>query len=152
MKRGEEWWLLLFEDETKNGAFIEVPVPTDLVPWLEKYLTIYRPLLAGAKYKGNALWLSYWYTAEDDTSVYGQIVKRTEDAFTRAVNPHLFRHCLATSLAINDPEIIGIAHLMLGNGIETCQRDYNLAKTHLAGVRLSGTIGSMRDRLRRKYR
>lgn len=152
LRRGDEWWLYYDEDETKNGAVIDVPFPSDLVPWLEKYLSLYRTLLAGAKYEGDAVWLSYWFTAQDDTSVYGQIVKRTEDAFTQAVNPHLFRHCLATSLAINDPKIIGIAHLMLGNDIATAQRDYNLAQTHIAGTRLSGALGSMRERLRRPPR
>jgi integrase/recombinase XerD len=151
-RRGDDWWLIFDVDETKNCEVIDVPFPAELVPWLEKYLDIYRPLLAGSRYQGDALWLTYWFSAEDDTSVYGQIVKRTEDAFTLAVNPHLFRHCLATSLAINDPKLIGIAHLMLGNSIETCQREYNLAQTHMAGMRLSDAITSKRDRLRKQLR
>jgi hypothetical protein len=85
VKRGESWWLQLDDDETKNGTTIEVPFPDDLVHWLERYLSIYRPLLAGTKYKGNALWLSYWFTAEDNTSIYGQIVKRTEAASVQAL-------------------------------------------------------------------
>jgi integrase len=152
IKRGDAWWLCYDEDETKNGAVIEVPFPLELVPWLEKYLAIYRPLLAANRYVGNRLWLSYWYTAMDDTSVYGQIVARTEKAFGSAVNPHLFRHCLATSLAIDNPEIAGIAHLMLGNDIATCQREYNLAQTHSAGRRLAGAVDAMRDRFRRQRR
>jgi integrase/recombinase XerD len=148
VRRGNDWWLIIDADETKNGLFIEVQFPDDLVPWLEKYLHTYRPLLAGSKYQGQALWVSYWYTAQDDTGVYDRIVKRTGDVFTHAVNPHLFRHCLATSLAINDPEIIGIAHVMLGNDPATCQRDYNMAQMHVAGTRLGGTVGTLRERLR----
>jgi integrase/recombinase XerD len=147
LRRGDEWWLHYDEDETKNGQVLDVPFPPDLVAWLEKYLTIYRPLLAGGKYTGDAVWLSYWFTAQDETSVYGQIVKRTEDAFGQAVHPHLFRHCLATSLALTDPKIVGIAHVMLGNSIGACQRDYNLARTHMAGQRLSDVISATRDRL-----
>jgi hypothetical protein len=33
----------------------------------------------------------------------------------RGLFPHLSRDCLATSLAINDPAIVNIAHVMLGN-------------------------------------
>lgn len=152
IRRGEAWWLCYDEDETKNGAVIEVPFPAELVSWLERYLLTYRPLLAGDRYAGDRLWLSYWYTPMDDTSVYGQIVDRTEKAFGAAVNPHLFRDCLATSLAIDNPELIGIAHLMLGNDIATCQREYNLAQTRSAGRRLAGAVDAKRDRLRRKRR
>jgi integrase len=148
--RGTEWWLYYDEDDTKNGGVIEVPFPLELVPWLEKYLSTYRPLLAANRYDGDRVWLSYWWTAMDDTSVYGQIVTRTEAAFGVGVNPHLFRHCLATSLAIDNPEIVSISHVMLGNDVATCEREYNLARTHQAGRRLAGAMDSMRDRLRRR--
>lgn len=152
VKRGEVWWLVIEPEETKNGAFIEVPFPADLVPWLEKYLNLYRPLLAGSKYKGQALWVSYWFTAQDDTSVYGQIVSRTEDAFGVGLNPHLFRHSLATSLAINEPEMVRISHVILANDVATCERDYNIAMMHVAGKRLGGTVHELRARLRRSKR
>ncbi len=152
VKRGETWWLLFEPDETKNGAHIEVPFPDELVLWLEKYLNVYRPLLAGSRYQGQALWVSYWFTAQDDTSVYGQIVSRTEDAFGVGLNPHLFRHCLATSLAINVPDMVRISHVMLANDVATCERDYNIAMMNVSGRRLGGTVDKLRERFRRSRR
>lgn len=86
----------------------------------------------------------------DDTSVYNRIMKRTKDAFGIGINPHLFRDALATSLAINEPEIVGISHAMLGNTPAVCQRFYNLAKSHQAGRRLNHTLGSLRERLKKR--
>jgi integrase len=149
VRRGTEWWLYYGEAETKDCSVIDVPFPLELVPWLEKYLATYRPLLAAGRYNGDRVWLSYQWTALDDTSVYGQIVARTEAAFGVGVSLHLFRHSLATSLALDNPEIVGIAHLMLGNNIATCQREYNLAPTHQAGRRLARAMDDMRDKLRR---
>ncbi|MBX9685034.1 MAG: hypothetical protein K2X41_14735 [Hyphomicrobium sp.] len=149
--RGDFWWLYFDADETKNAGVIDVPVPAALVRWLENYLTLYRGLLTGTRYSGTRVWVSYRFTAQEPNSIYDRITMRTEDAFGRAINPHLFRDALATSLAINDPEIVGISHVMLGNGVETCQRYYNLARTHQAGHRLNGAIASMRDRLHQKF-
>jgi len=42
-------------------------------------------------------------------SIYIRITTRTRDGFGRAINPHLFRDCAATSIAIEDPCHIGIA-------------------------------------------
>ena len=151
VRRGEIWWLHFDGDETKNGGAIDVPIPVDLVPWLETYLNLYRQRLIGNSNSGTRVWVSYRFTAQTPNSVYDQITKRTEDAFGRAMNPHLFRDALATSLAINDPEIVGISHVILGNGVETCQRYYNLARTHQAGRRLNGAVASIRDRLHQKF-
>lgn len=148
IRRGDSWWLYYDSEETKNADVINVPVPAALVPWLETYLSRYREILGGSKYSGPRVWVSYRYTEQVGDSVHDRITKRTEEAFGRAVNPHLFRDSLATSLAINEPEIVGISHLMLGNGVETCQRHYNLARTHQAGARLNETVISLRGRYR----
>ena len=147
IRRDETWWLHFDASETKNGGSIDVRFPLELVPWLDRYLDVYRVLLSGARYSGRAMWISYRFTAEAPDSLHDRITKRTEDALGRAINPHLFRDALATSLAINNPEIVGIAHVMLGNSIDTCQRYYNLARTHLAGGRLNAAVASLRERL-----
>jgi hypothetical protein len=150
VRRNADWWLYFDAEETKNGAVIDVPVPTALVTWLEKYLTLYRALLIGNRYSGRRVWVSYQFTPQVPDCVHDRITKRTEDVFGRAINPHLFRDALATSLAINEPEMVGISHVMLGNSVETCQRYYNLARSHQTGDRLNGAIASMRDRLHQK--
>ena len=58
----------------------------------------------------------------------------------------MFRDSLATSLAINDPEVVGIAHVMLGNALATTQRYYNLARSLEASRSLNSAIQSLRNR------
>jgi integrase len=44
------------------------------------------------------------------------------------VNPHLFRDCAATSIAVHDPDHVRIAAAVLGHrSFATTQRHYNLA-------------------------
>ena len=43
------------------------------------------------------------------------IVGRTAAAFGHPVNPHLFRDCAATSIAIDDPQHVRIASQILGH-------------------------------------
>jgi hypothetical protein len=57
------------------------------------------------------------------------------------------RDCLATSLAINDPGIVNIAHVMLGNSLATTQRFYNLAQTLEAGRLVGDTLARLRSKL-----
>ena len=45
----------------------------------------------------------------DVRSAHQQIVLRTREAFTHPVNPHLFRTCAATAIAMEDAEHFGIA-------------------------------------------
>lgn len=145
VRRGSQWQIYFEEDDTKSAA-IDCNVPEVLVPFLERYLDVYRPLLCGNRYSGPKLWVSYRSGPQAYDTVHDRIVKRTKEAFGVAVNPHLFRDSLATSLAINDPEIVGIGHLMLGNTWQTCQRYYNLARTHEAGRSLAETIAKRRKR------
>ena len=57
-------------------------------------------------------------------------VKRvTRAAFGTAVWPHLFRDCLFTSLAVEQPELIGIGPAVLGHSsLATGQKHYNQAR------------------------
>jgi integrase len=46
------------------------------------------------------------------------------------INPHLFRDCAATSVAIDDPAHIGIASRLLGHRTgSTSERYYNQARS-----------------------
>ena len=74
-----------------------------VLPWLAKYLDHYRPLLAGNRYRGGRVWVSMHYRALWRGTIYQKMMWLTEKAFGRGLSPHLFRDCLATSLAIHDP-------------------------------------------------
>ena len=66
--------------------------------------------------------------------IYMRVTARTRDGLGRSINPHLFRDCAATSIAIDDPDHIGIASRLLGHrAASTTERYYN----HARGVEAS---------------
>ena len=65
-----------------------------------------------------------------DNAIYIRIVVRTRAGLGRAINPHLFRDCATTSVAIDDPKHVGIASRLLGHRTHaTTERYYNQART-----------------------
>ena len=76
-----------------------------------------------------------------------RITEHTGRAFGKPVNPHLFRDCAATSIAIRDPEHVRIAAAILGHSrFETTERHYNLARSVDAAANYHHHL----DRLRRE--
>jgi len=74
-----------------------------------------------------------------------QVRQRTRAAFGRAVNPHLFRDCAATSLALEDPAHVRIAAQVLGHGsFRTTERHYNLAQGQRAAIAWHETLDGLR--------
>jgi hypothetical protein len=63
----------------------------------------------------DAFWLSMYGSPMTDNGIYGRIVARTRERLRQPINPHLFRDCAVTSLAIDDPANIGIASRLLGH-------------------------------------
>lgn len=145
------WWIDIRRSETKTRQPIEMPFPECLVPALEEYLERYRPLLSGDVYFGDALWVSYRFAAQAPHSIQLNIVKRTERAFGKSVNPHLFRDCLATTIAINDPDNIRMAATILGHRtFSTTEKHYNLARTLQAGDAFQGFLKKRRRNIKRQ--
>jgi integrase len=77
-----------------------------------------------------------------------RITSRTWEGLGRAINPHLFRDCAATSIAIDDPDHIGIVSRLLGHrAASTAERYYNHARSVEASRRLQQQILALRDRI-----
>jgi integrase len=75
------------------------------------------------------------------------VKKRARAAFGRSVNPHLFRDCAATSLAIEDPARVRIAAQVLGHGTSaTTERHYNLARGQEAAESCHQTLDGLRGK------
>jgi integrase/recombinase XerD len=130
VQRNGVWWLSFSGSETKNHTPLQVPFPEMLLPQLHRYLEHYRPLLAGRRYTGDRLWLSYRHRPQAAHSLQLQLVLHTRMAFGRPINPHLFRDCIATSIAIHDPKHVRMAATILGHSsFATTERHYNLART-----------------------
>jgi integrase/recombinase XerD len=132
VQRSEVWWIQIPAAETKTKNAIELPWPDILVPHLETYLADHRSAIAALRGTGtasDALWLSMHGLPMNANAIYIRIVSRTREGLGQAINPHLFRDCAATSIAIDDPAHVGIASRLLGHRTgSTTERYYNQAR------------------------
>ena len=119
VQRGDGWWIEIPAAETKTKDSIEEPWPDSLAPHLQTYLVDHRAGIAALRGSragtiSDALWLSMYGPPMNDNAIYIRIVVRTRQGLGQAINPHLFRDCAATSIAIDDPAHVGIASRLLG--------------------------------------
>jgi integrase/recombinase XerD len=146
-RRGQEWWIALTGDETKNRMPTEQPLPAVITPWLESYLVEHRmtllrrgplPTQAGDEASGPShLWLSKEGQPMAPQAFRKLVRSHTAACFGRPLTPHLFRDCAVTSIAISDPGRVGIAgQLLVHRDPETAVRDYNQARAPEAAVRM----------------
>ncbi|MFA7306367.1 MAG: hypothetical protein WC026_06800 [Hyphomicrobium sp.] len=145
-------WSLEFQSsETKNHKHWLNSWPQILDQRLERYLAVYRPMLCG-DYDGEALWISDRSQPLTDNGIYYAVTGRTKAAFGRSVNPHLFRDCAATSVAVHSPEHVAVGSHVLGNGFKTSQTYYNQAQCIEASQQLNDAMESRRRRSRKNCR
>jgi integrase len=133
IRHGTQWWIQIPAAETKNRHPIEAPWPDRLIAPLETYLTCHRQVLLelqrGSQQSERALWLSFLGSQITMAGIYGIVIARTREVLGRAINPHLFRDCAVTTLAIEDPGHIGIAAPILAHRTgSTTERYYNQAR------------------------
>jgi integrase len=143
-------WSLRFEaDETKNHRAWINSWPVLLVPHLVQYIELHRPLLMDGRYEGSQLWISQRPGPLTDNGIYYAITTRTKAAFCTSLNPHLFRDCVATAIAIHDPGNVQLARLALGHAsYRTTQDYYNQALC----IEASDSLNTVVDRLRQRRR
>jgi integrase/recombinase XerD len=73
-----------------------------------------------------------------------RITRHTRAAFGRSVNSHGFCDALATTVAIDSPEQIGLVTPLLGHSaLRTAQRHYNLARGMEAATAWHDTLASI---------
>jgi integrase/recombinase XerD len=141
---GDRWYCQYGAHEMKDHRPLGFSLPERLVPYLEIYLSIYRPILI----KGNVfpqLWISTRGTPMREHSLAWNINCLTEELFGRPINPHLFRDCAASALATDDPEhILAIARILGHNSIETTMRHYNQSQMTAAGEILHTVLADIR--------
>jgi integrase/recombinase XerD len=135
VQRGDGWWIQIPATETKTKDPIEEPWPEMLVPHLGTYLADHRAGIAALRgsrigASSGALWLSMYGPPMTDNGIYDRVVARTSEGLGQPINPHLFRDCAVTSVAIDDPANIGIASRLLGHRTRsTTERYYNQARS-----------------------
>jgi integrase len=151
------YWLRFEGCETKTGEPIETPIPVDLVPYLERYLSEYRPFLLQRAHKRScssltpdrALWISVHGTAMTEIGIYFSISKLTKNRFGHVVSPRLFRDSAATSITIEDPQNVHIVRNVLGhNTLQSGETYYIHAQTLEASRRYQQRILELRSQAR----
>jgi site-specific recombinase XerD len=95
------WWIVLSAAETKENRADERRVNKLLIPFIDRYLDQYRPVLARSDNAPSALWLS----ANDGAPITAKHVanvirKSTLSTVGVAVSPHLFRTSAASAAAV----------------------------------------------------
>jgi integrase len=153
VRRSDGWWIQIPAIETKTKDPIETPWPEMLMSHLETYLTDHRAGIvtlrgfsSGASY--DALWLSIYGLPMTDNGIYTRIVARTREGLGQPINPHLFRDCAATSIAIEDPAHVGIASRLLGHRTgSTTERYYNQARSIEASRLMQNHLLALRKSL-----
>lgn len=156
--RDHRFWLNFEADETKTGRPIEEPCPEALTPFIDGYLTYHRKVLLGNADEQHespitALWISRYGTPLSEGAIRDQIKKRTKAAFDHSVNPHLFRDCAATSIAIEDPEHVRIAAVILGHSKLSTTEKYYIQACSLEAARMyQSSIERLRRDAKRRLR
>jgi len=151
VKRGNSWWVIFKADETKQKRPLEFPFPSSLDTALEHYLACYRPILAAGGFNrgsaGQALWISQDGGVFTAGGMAQAIERLTKAAFGFAINPHLFRDCAATTIAIHDPEHVQIIAMILGHSsMTTSERHYNQAGSLEAGRQYHAVLAETRQK------
>jgi integrase/recombinase XerD len=126
---------LSFEaQEMKNSVPFEFPWPSNLLDNLKHYLEIERPVLSSQRSRwtrdiGKRLWVSSHGSPMTQPAIYDRIVRLTKQHFGKPLNPHLFRDCCATDVAIYDPSAVGICGPILSHkSFQTTERYYLRAR------------------------
>jgi len=146
------YWLVFESDEVKNRWHIEVPAPIVLTSYIDEYLRHHRPRLLNGN-QSEHLWISRFGDHVHGNTVRRQIKLHTELAFGKAITPHLFRDCAATSIAIHDPEHVWITTNILGhNTLATSQKYYDQSRMLEAGRHYQSTIAGLHRKLTEENR
>jgi integrase/recombinase XerD len=150
-RESDDFWLIFPAGEVKNRRPLEFALPAPLSGPMQRYLDDYRPQLLERRghnwhgCPGQALWISEHGTALSRSHIRERICRRTRERFGHAINPHLFRDCAATSVAIEDPAHVSIIMPILGHSrADTAQRYYNQARNLDAARRFQDTVSAFR--------
>lgn len=157
LRIGAGFHLVYEANETKSRKPLEFEVPAQIVPFLNRYIDHYRPLLAACagrwkrarrqmKCSDTALWVSAHGTALTARGIFCRMCELTKQEYGVAISPHLFRHCATTSIATEDSENILTTLALLGHStLATVERTYNQASTITAARRFHETILKLRS-------
>jgi integrase len=151
VRENDRYWLHFAARATKNKRRIDVPCPDALTTFFDKYFAVHWPVLrnrdnAAASTASGSVWVSLTGAPMGDMAIYRATRRRILHEFGKAVNPHLFRDCAATTIALDDPICIQIVMHVLGHTrLAASERHYNQARGFEAGRSLIALIEAQRS-------
>jgi integrase len=114
LKIRDTWWIVLSADETKERRADERPIEKLLTPFIDRYISDHRPVLARSHRASSMLWLSSRKgTPISDKGLAEVIRQSTLSTVGVPVGPHLFRTSGASSAAILGGENPNLASALL---------------------------------------
>jgi len=141
------WRVVLDQVDLKSGQYWEATVPEPASSLLSHYVDVVRPMLMvpGAQDAGR-LWLTKHGTAYTDGYMGVWIKQLTFRLMGRAISPHLFRDCAATTMALSSAKDARGIRALLGHASDrTAERHYNQASAMEAGRELQDIIMTRRQ-------
>jgi site-specific recombinase XerD len=109
-----KYWIVLSASETKEKRPDERPIDELLTPFIDRYLSRYRPVLARTDHPPSALWLSSSSGAPMSYNrVRHMISMTTLETVGVDVSPHLFRTSGASTVASHAGENPHLASALL---------------------------------------
>jgi integrase len=142
----DSWWIVLPASETKENRPDERPVDTCLTPWIDRYLSIHRPVLARTDDAPASLWLS----SNDGCAMTYTAVEKVISQTTLAsvgidVSPHLFRTAAVSTSAVHagSSPHLGSALLHHTHSAVT-EKHYNYASSLSAAQSYAALIRALR--------
>jgi integrase/recombinase XerD len=152
IRENGRYWLRFSAGETKTRQSIDRPCPVALTPVFDRYLEVHRVVLLGRasspehKPGCRAVWISATGRPMGDMAIHRVTTRRTLAAFGKGVNPHLFRDCAATTIALDDPTCVQIVMHILGHTRPaTGERHYNQARGIEASRSLIALVEAQRS-------
>ena len=148
--REGQWFIQLTPEQTKTHAWFEAQIDPRLVPWLETYLAVHRPVLLqcrGRWYRPthSELWVSTHGSPMTQMALYDRVTERTCTEFGEPISPHRFRDILASTIASHAPEHIHAAAALLGHAsLKTTEKYYRVAQAQEGQKRYIKTLESIR--------
>jgi len=146
-KINDDWWIVLSASETKEGRADERLVDLCLIRWIDRYIRIYRPILARADDAPAALWLS----ANDGHAMSHWGVARVISQTTLAtvgvnVSPHLFRTAGASTAAVYAGDKPFLASALLHHTDPSVAEEHYIRANTLSAVQAySALISTFRE-------
>lgn len=141
----EPWRISLAAAETKTRREDTWEVPESLVPYLDHFVAVVRPMLLqagrGKAEDHGALWVCAFGQPLGPQGVRQRIKAITATKLGRTILPHSFRHSVATAFALRNPDRPRDAASLLGHaGPRTTEGHYIRSERQPARAELQRLI------------